>query len=150
MTVRERWSEEPELPRDLRRRLDELPRWLAARGVRFAYLFGSLTAGKGPGSHGRTAVAADDVDLAAWREGGPAWELRGPLCEFLGTERLDLVDLRLAGPVLRFGIVRDGRRIWARDAADADEFEQRVILEYLDTAYLRRVQMEYVAARAKA
>ncbi len=36
-----------------------------------------------------------------------------------------------------------GRRVFARDADATDEIEEGLMLRYLDTEHLRRVQREY-------
>ena len=59
----------------------------------------------------------------------PAWRLWEKIVDALGTERLDLVDLRRASPVLRFEIVRSGRPIYVSDEAAKERF-------ILDTLHL--------------
>jgi hypothetical protein len=60
----------------------------------------------------------------------------------LKSDAVDLVFLAAATPVLRHEVVTTGRRLYARDAAQADRYEERCILEYLDTAWLRKVQRD--------
>jgi hypothetical protein len=61
-----------------------------------------------------------------------------------GSERrsldVDVCRLDAAGSVLAYETVTDGRRVFARDEEIADRHEERVRREYVDTAYLRRVQ----------
>src|SRR5579883_1353818 len=57
---------------------------------------------------------------------------------------VDVCRLEVAGPVLAYEIVTGGRRVFARDEEAADLREERVRREYLDTAYLRRVQHHYL------
>lgn len=138
MGIAERWRGVEELPADLEGRLAELPKWLADRGVLVGYLFGSAGSKDG---------GAADVDLALLREGAPVWRLREELWERLGTQRLDLVDLERASPVLRFEVVRNGRLLYARDADTVNRFELSTLHEYRDTAPMRRRQKEYFRKR---
>lgn len=117
-----RWEGFEELPADLRARLERLPTHFEREGVVAAYLFGSLVEGgeesgaeAGPGADAEAEAEARDVDLALLLEDRPAWSLRARLRELLGTERLDLVDLATADPVLRFEVVRSGRLLYWRD-----------------------------------
>jgi predicted nucleotidyltransferase len=71
------------------------------RRVQLVYLFGSLTEG----------TTGNDVDLAILTENSPPFSLRNELIAFLGTERLDIVDLNRASPALCFEIIRSGQII---------------------------------------
>ncbi len=72
---------------------------------------------------------------------------RGAITECLGTERLDLVDLRRASPVLRFEILRTGQLLYAADQALSERFELATLRVYRDTAWLRRQQRAYLRER---
>jgi hypothetical protein len=58
----------------------------------------------------------------------------------LGSERLDLVDLRRASPVLLFEITRTGSQIYSSDEAARERFFLDVLHLYRDTAPLRHRQ----------
>ena len=90
----ERWKRFPDLPEDLEKRLEQLVEALPEMGVAMAYVFGSLA------RSGTDGAKANDVDLALLCDEQPAFRLRRKLQDLLGTERLDLVDLRKASPVL--------------------------------------------------
>lgn len=141
----ERWNRFEDLPADLRERLRRLPPLLEARRCALAYVFGSL---------GREDAREDrppgDVDLAVLRENAPVHELRSELWDALGTQRLDLVDLGRASPVLRFHVIRDGRLLYARDDETLNRFELRTLHLYRDTAPLRRRQRETLRERMDA
>jgi len=109
----------------------------AREGVQLAYLFGSL--GQGLEGH--------DVDLAILTRGEPAFRLRPAISECLSTERLDLVDLRRASPVLRFEILHTGQLLYAADQALSERFEMATLQVYRDTAWLRRRQRAYLRER---
>jgi predicted nucleotidyltransferase len=110
-------------------------------GIQVAWLFGSRARGD--------AREASDVDLAVLVDAPPSLRselrLRSRITAALEIGDVDLVILNLAPPLLRFEVIRDGRRLFARDPDDADRFEERVIREYHDTAWLRKVQ--YAIAR---
>ena len=93
MGIAERWKRFAPLPPETESRLERLGPLFEREGVLLAYLFGSLGQGK----------QGDDVDLAVLVQNTPstepsdgaAFRLREPICELLGTERVDLVDLML-------------------------------------------------------
>lgn len=82
----ERWKGFQKLPSDIEQKLKEVITLLKKEGILLAYLFGSLGKGQ-PGS---------DVDIAVLAENKPVYHLRGKLAKILGTERIDLVDLKNA------------------------------------------------------
>jgi predicted nucleotidyltransferase len=137
MAIKERWKGVAELPADVEHKLEQLPALLKEHGVQLAYLFGSLA--RGP--------KANDVDLAVWSPDVPAYRLREPIAECLGTERLDLVDLQRASPVLRFEILKTGRSLYVADEAFQQRYEMQTIRVYRDTHYLRRRQRDYLRER---
>jgi len=73
--------------------------------------------------------------------------LRGKICENLGTERVDLVNLRNASPLLRFEIISSGVLIYKRNDEIENNFEMAALREYKDTAYLRNRQEKILRAR---
>ena len=121
--------------RDTRR--TELERRIAGalepRGeVLDAYLFGSHAAGG--------AQAHSDIDIAVYvdeprpvRPGyGYAAELAAHLMRALGTNDIDLVVLNRAPPVLYHRVLRDGRRILARDLRATTTREGYALSRYCD------------------
>lgn len=105
------------------------------------YLFGSIAREEAhPGS---------DVDLALLTDGkvtlDEELELRAVVSEELQRGDVDLVFLAGAPPVLRHEVIAAGRRLFTRDEGAADAFEERSIQEYLDTAWLRKVQRSLAA-----
>jgi predicted nucleotidyltransferase len=140
MAIKERWKGFAELPPDIERKIECLPELFAESDVQLAYLFGSV-ARQGPGPE------PNDVDLAVWVSDSPAYRLRAHIVECLGTERVDLVDLRRASPVLRFEILKAGRPLYVADEAFQERYEMQTIRVYRDTHYLRRRQREYLKER---
>jgi predicted nucleotidyltransferase len=135
MAIPERWKGHRPLPPEIKSSLEELTPIFEREGVILAYIFGSLAktgdaAGRGP----------QDVDLALLTREKPVWKLWDEIADALGTDRLDIVDLRRASPVLLFEIVRTGRPIYASDKAAREAFVLDVLHLYRDTAPLRRRQ----------
>ena len=137
MSVPERWDRFSELPSNIKERLTRLIALFEREGVQLAYLFGSL--GQGQSGH--------DVDLAILTQGKPAFRLRGAITECLGSERLDLVDLRRASPVLRFEILCTGQLLYTAEPELVEQFELSTLRLYRDTAWLRRRQRAYLRER---
>lgn len=140
MSNPERWKRFADLPTDLVDRLERLPDWLRERGVELAWLFGSLGDSDAAGDTGRDEQGKPgDIDLAVLLPPGrPVATLRAALEAELGTDRIDLVDLRRASPILRFHVIRDGRLLLARDDDTLNDFELATLHLYRDTAPLRR------------
>ncbi len=137
MGIAERWKRFSALPPDIGAALARLSPLFEREDVLLAYLFGSLSKGQ----------VGQDVDLALLTRDKPGFRLREAITEWLGTERVDLVDLRRASPVLRFEIVRAGRLLYAADEETQERFELATLCLYRDTAPLRRQQGEYLRRR---
>lgn len=113
--------------------------------VLFAYLFGSAARGE--------AGPLSDVDVAVWLEpSAQAFQQRllliERLCRTLGHDRVDLIDLARSPVLLRYEVIRDGR-VLKEDRERRVAFEVQVLREYMDTAYLRRVQLQALRARPR-
>ena len=104
-----------------------------------AYIFGSFPHHEG----------AADIDLAILPGDGGLGELREKITEILNTERVDLVNLKTATPVLRFEVVSTGVLIFKRSDSVENSFELSTLREYRDTGHLRAVQAEMVEERNK-
>lgn len=131
---------DPEL--DLR-----LARALAPRGeVLEAYLFGSRAT--------KRAQPHSDIDVAVYvdapraAEGayGYAAELTAHLMAALGSNKIDVVVLNRAPPVLYHRVLRDGRRILARDLRATTTREGYALSRYCD--YLPQLAKIEAARRA--
>jgi predicted nucleotidyltransferase len=96
-------------------------------------LFGSTVKGR--------RRAGSDVDVAV-RSAGPADldALHVILAPAIGTDRLDLVDLRRAGPTLAMEVARSGRLLFESRGGAFREFQSLASRRYCDTAKLRRAQ----------
>jgi len=140
MSNPERWKRFPPLPPDIEASIVKLSLLFVQSDVQLAYLFGSL-------GRGRTG---QDVDLALLTEHTPVYELRSQIREILGTERLDLIDLKRTSPVVRFEIISTGQLIYAVSDAVENRFELDTIHLYRDTAPQRRRQEAYLRERMSA
>ncbi len=137
MANQERWQRLQPLPDDIEQKLKTLIPFFSEEGVLLVYLFGSL--GKG--------LPGNDIDLAILGGSKPVYQLREALAEKLGTERIDLIDLESASPLLRFEIIRTGRTLYVADELFHEGFELDTLHQYRDTAPLRRRQSEYLKER---
>ena len=101
--------------------------------VELVVLFGSTAKGR--------VRPRSDVDIAV-RGDGPADldALYLILARRVGTDRLDLVDLRRAGPLLAFEVARHGRLLFERAPGAFRGFQALASRRYCDTAKLRRAQ----------
>lgn len=117
-------------PQELEQRL---VRALQARGeIQDAYLFGSQASGR--------AQAHSDIDVAVRVDGdrlpgtqyGYAAELTAHLMSALGSNDVDVVILNSAPPVLYHRVLRDGRRILARDPRATAAREGYALSRYCD------------------
>jgi len=112
-----------------------------------AYLFGSQA--------GRRANAMSDLDLAILVDEGHAHDDRygyrssrlSELMSILKTDKLDLVLLHQAPPLLRHRVIKAGTVVFCRDERKRVQFEVNAIRRYADTEPLRRVQERYLCAR---
>ncbi len=115
------------------------------RKVEFAYLFGSMSAGK----TGRLS----DIDLAVYLDNRlDIFNYRLVFLEKLSrelkTENIDLVVLNMAPILLKFEVIKHGFLL-KENRTKRVAFEADVIQEYLDTAYLRQIQRPYIYEQIK-
>jgi predicted nucleotidyltransferase len=97
-----------------------------------AYLFGSAAAG--------TAQPHSDVDVAVYAQEpvprgsafGYVADLTTDLMRALGTNRIDVVLLNDAPPVLYHRVLRDGVRVLTRDVRETTTREGRALSRYCD------------------
>jgi predicted nucleotidyltransferase len=90
--------------------------------VELVVLFGSTVTGR---THKHS-----DIDVAVF----------GILAPRIGGDRLDLVDLRRAGPLLSMNVARTGRVLYERDPGAWRRFQSLASRRYCDTEKLRRAQ----------
>ena len=106
---------------------------LAATDLELLVLFGS-------GARGQ-ATAKSDLDLALLCQGPAdleAWHVT--LAPLIGTDRLDLVDLRRTSPLLAFQVARTGRPVFEHRPGAFRVFQALASRRYADTRKLRDAQ----------
>lgn len=101
--------------------------------VRFIVLFGSVAMGR--------QRADSDVDVAVACDGAANLDaLYVALAPRLQTDRLDLVDITRAGPLLAFQVARSGVPVFEREPGDFRRFQSLAFRRYVDTRKLRDAQ----------
>ena len=140
MSNPERWYKFEPLPTNIKQSLSQLNTLFQYYHVQLAYLFGSLS----------KKEIGKDVDLALLTTNIPVYRLRSEIINCLDTERLDLVDLKRASPLLRFEIIRSGHLIYAISDTVENNFELATIHLYRDTGPMRSRQKQYLKERMKA
>jgi len=138
MGIRERWQRFRPLPQDIKLRLSKLKSLFEKENILLCYIFGSSA-----------RRAGEDIDLALLPQKASIVGLRKKICEILSTERVDLVNLRNASPLLRFEIISKGVLLYKRDDEIENNFELTTLREYKDTAYLRNKQVKILRERIK-
>src|SRR5438445_28924 len=121
----------------IRQRLADLPEVMP--DLRLLVLFGSAARDR--------ASSESDIDLAVQCD-GPA-DLDAfylALAPRLGTDRLDLIDLRRAGPLLAMAVARTGRPLFERERGAFREFQSLASRRYCDTDKLRRARRRAIHA----
>ena len=128
------------------RTIDALRSYLERRPeILTAYLFGARGRGAAEESSDYDiGILIDDDALAGEGPYGYRAELTAELVSAAGTDRIDLVVLNGAPPLLAHRAVRDGIVIVCTDTAARIEFEVRTLKRYIDTAPLRRIRSDYL------
>ncbi len=114
-----------------------------------AYLFGSSARGE--------AQPHSDLDVAVYLASRPASspfgyaaELTAELMAALGFDRVEVVILNDAPPLLYHRVLRDGIRLFARDLAATPTREGRALSRYCDYAVQLRKIDAALAGRIEA
>lgn len=118
--------------------------------VNLAYLFGSCARDE--------RQSLSDIDIAVLinkeiaKEGilGYQAELTADLMSLLKSNRIDVVCLNSAPPLLAHRVIRDGIVIYSKDEKIRISFEMRSLQRYIDTKPLREIQNTYFRQRALA
>lgn len=108
------------------------------RRVIAAYLFGSRAAG--------TASTQSDIDIAILLNrttrralfANIALKFTCDLMRQLQFDRIDIVILNSAGPIIRHQVYRKGKAVFCRDRKSAMRFRDLAVAEYLDFLPFRR------------
>jgi predicted nucleotidyltransferase len=105
-----------------------------------AYIFGSYASMK--------TVAESDIDIAVLldreinteKSGFIKQEITKDIMELISFDKVDVVILNLAPPLLCHEVIKKGELIYSGDEKKRIEFTANASTRYLDTVYLRRVQ----------
>jgi len=112
------------------------------KDVALAYIFGSQVV------FSKVKSPSRDIDIAVFFNPSPSLRdllrFRSDLTRLLKTDRVDLVSLSEAPPLLKYEIISGGQIIYCRDPRFQSRFEMKAISHFLDTQYLRRVQNRYL------
>jgi len=101
--------------------------------------FGSQVSGR--------ATVASDFDFGFYSDKPASLSNRASISEFLSKklsineDKIDLVDLATASPLLKFSVAQNGKLIDG-DYIDFIRFKVRAFKEYVDTAKFRRLREE--------
>ncbi len=123
--------------------LEELEKVLGNYSVKLAYLFGSHSEGE--------ITKFSDVDIAVLFEENSnkrLESLRVELVDLLGEEAIDLVDLDMAPPRLKYYIVKEGKILIGEN--DSTEFEMKAMQEYFDFKPLEEKYFEKMKERIES
>ncbi len=137
----------PGLQLELAEALNRLKKLFATKGIIVAYLFGSYAQDR--------ATPSSDIDLAILLPGDKAsssefyQKLITAIRDNIGTERFDLLILNHATPTVQYEVINTGIVIYARSEKEQEHFEMKTRQKYLDTAYLRKVQNQYLKKRVE-
>jgi predicted nucleotidyltransferase len=124
-------------PEAVARRLADVSQ--ALPDLQLLVLFGSVVK--------RRPTAEPDIDLAVQYDGPADLEaLYLAVAPRLGTDRVDLVDLRRAGPLLAFEVARTGRLLFERQPGTFRQFQSLASRRFCDTEKLRRAQRRAIQA----
>jgi predicted nucleotidyltransferase len=106
-------------------------------GLRLIIVFGSSVTGRrGPDSDLDLALLGDaPLDLVA---------VTTDVIRLLQTDRVDVVDLRRASPLLAMEVARHGRLVYERTPGMHIEFISLAVRRYIDTKKLRDAQKDAI------
>jgi predicted nucleotidyltransferase len=124
-----------------------LNRVFERHGVVLAYLFGSQARGDaGPLSDVDVGVLFSP-DVPEDQRFDRVLRLIGELGTLFRQDKVYVVDLAEASPLLGHRVYRDGQLLYCVDDADRVRFVTRVLRNYVDTEPLRRIKRHYVIKR---
>lgn len=101
----------------------------ARSDVRLLVLFGSYATGN--------TTDSSDVDIGILRDTVGIEDLLPDLMRYLKTDRVDLVDLSRASPLLCMAVARSGNVLYQRHTSEFASFSSLALRRYEDTRKLR-------------
>ena len=136
MGVKERWKRTAPISIPTAEAVESITKVLHADGrIKIAYLFGSRNR--------ETHSPSSDLDIGFYTEGDYSWDeymsLYGTLTQMLHSDRLDLVWLNAADPVISFEVICSGRVLFYADAETLNDYELKSRKRFYDySLYLTR------------
>jgi predicted nucleotidyltransferase len=112
--------------------------------VRVVYLFGSRARGSVSNFSDIDIGVLLNEDFIKESVYGYRADLTAELISLLRTDKIDLVVLNHAPPLLAHRVVRDGIVLHCKDESERIAFEVKMLNRFLDTAPLRERQNEYL------
>jgi hypothetical protein len=117
----------------------------ATAGAELVYLFGSQVSGKVWGESDVDLAVLLGAQVARDRYGAIRVELIGELMSVFESNKVDVVILNEAPPLLTYeGVIQGGRLLFEKDKLTRVRFQVRAFQEYADTVPLREVQNRYL------
>lgn len=118
-------------------------------GLNLLYAHGSVVDG--------TMGPLSDVDIALLfgpQKEAPPLTMRGvlysDLCDIFGRDDIDMADLAMAGPLLRYLVARGGQCLYARSSDEQTLFEFHALRDYLDTMSLRHIYWQGLSSAIRS
>jgi predicted nucleotidyltransferase len=129
MSVKERWKGTKQIKFNTDEAISlATPILVSDSRIMIVYLFGSRAAKKD--------VQSSDIDIAIYTSDSFLWEdyytLYGEVIKKLHSDRLDIVWLNKAEPILSFGVIKNGKVLFFRDADVLNDFELKTKKRYYD------------------
>ncbi len=107
-----------------------LPLLNADERILIAYLFGSRA---------NNTKESSDIDIAIYTSRDFLWDdyylLYGEITKKLHSDRLDLLWLNIAEPILCFEVIRNGKVLFYKDADILNDFELKAKKRYYDYSF---------------
>lgn len=129
---------------DVRNRLDPI---YHDAGLQLIVLFGSLAKGR--------RNRRSDIDLAFLYDAPcDSIQLTNRVSQLLRCDAIDVVDLRIASPLLKFSAIKDGKVLYERSPGMFSSFYSLAFRRYIDTKKLRDAQRltvrNYIAGQVRS
>lgn len=121
-------------------------------GISLAVLFGSQATGR--------ALRESDIDMAVWLEQAEILKdvpeaararkhLMRDLINYLETDKIDLVLLNHASPLLKFQVARTGKPVYQKKPGNFAGFCSRALREHNDAGIFHRATEAYLRKAVK-
>lgn len=129
MSVKERWIKTKPIKYSIHDAINKiLSKLLDSPQIWIVYLFGSSLKDKNK--------SASDIDVAIYTSSDFSWQdyylLYGELTKALHSDRIDLVWLNRADPILKFEIIKNGKVLYFKEADLLNDFELKAKKNYYD------------------